>query len=189
MKYCTILLLLPLFVFGQNEYEANNENPFGSPNPSAPEQIKDFAPLIGICDCSSVARAADGSWAAPVSMTWKFRYIMNGTAIQDETLKADGIHSGSIRQYNKDSAKWYVHYYTTKGVPSVLPAWEGKKENDKIVLYKEQNAPNGAEGSYRLTFYEMSEKGYKWIGEWVSKDKSVTYPTWKIDCTRIKADR
>ena len=25
------------------------------------------------------------------------------------------------------------------------------------------------EGFYRLTFYDISKKGYKWVGEWVDK--------------------
>lgn len=30
---------------------------------------------------------------------------MNGMAVQDETLKIDKAHSGSIRQFNTDSSK------------------------------------------------------------------------------------
>ena len=90
-------------------YEASEEFPFGRINPDAPEQLADFASLIGICDCKSESRKADRSWAEPIDMTWKFKYIMNGLAVQDETLKEDGKHSGSIRQFIADSSKWYVH--------------------------------------------------------------------------------
>ena len=65
-------------------------------------------------------------------------------AVQDETLKSDGKHSGSIRQY--------------------LP---------------------GMEGLFRLTFYDITNNGFKWIGEWVNKDETIEYPTWKIDCKKI----
>ncbi|MCF7561104.1 hypothetical protein L3X39_10695 [Sabulilitoribacter multivorans] len=140
--------------------------------------------MIGECHCKSTARKQDGTWAGEIDMIWRFKYIMNGMAVQDETLKADGGHSGSIRQFNADSSKWYVHYYSSKGIPKILPAWEGEKKEDKIVLYREQKAPNGMDGSYRLTFYDMSETGYKWIGEWVDKSETVVYPTWKINCTR-----
>ncbi|ULC60281.1 hypothetical protein MBM09_04650 [Flaviramulus sp. BrNp1-15] len=51
-------------------------------------------------------------------------------------------------------------------------------------MYKEQTAPNGTEGFYRLTFYDISKSGYKWVGEWVDKSESVVFPTWKINCTR-----
>ena len=103
---------------------------------------------------------------------------MNGMAIQDETLKSDGKHSGSIRQFNADSSKWYVHYYSSN--------FPTNKIDDKIVLYKDQTAPNGMEGFYRLTFYDMNDNGYKWIGEWVDKAEKIIYPTWKIKCVRQK---
>ena len=185
MKYFYILFFISFSAFAQYEYEPSEEFPFGQPNPEAPEQIKDFAPMIGECNCKSTTRNQDGTWAdKAVDMIWRFKYIMNGMAIQDETLKADGGNSGSIRQFNADSSKWYVHYYSTGGIPKTLPAWEGTKTDDKIVLYRDQKAPNGLEGFYRLTFYNMSETGYKWIGEWVNKDETIVYPTWKIVCTR-----
>ena len=85
---------------------------------------------------------------------------MNGMAVQDETLKEDGKHSGSIRQYNADSVKWYVHYYSSSSATSTLSSWEGNKmENGNIVLYRDQPAPNGTPGFYRLTFSNNLEKG------------------------------
>jgi hypothetical protein len=97
----TVIFLFTAFSgFCQFSYEPSSEFPFGRPNPEAPEQIKDFEPLIGECDCISVTRNADQSWADPVPMVWRFKYIMNGLAIQDETLKEDGTYSGSIRQFN-----------------------------------------------------------------------------------------
>ena len=149
--------------------------------------ILDFAPLIGECNCKSVSRNADQTWAEPVDMVWRFKYIMNGMAVQDETLKKDGRHAGSIRQFIPDSTKWYVHYYSSAAPSTTLPAWEGNKtEEGKIVLYREQKAPNGMEGFYRLSFYDINAKGFKWIGEWVDKTESVIFPTWKIDCSNGK---
>lgn len=185
------LLLIGLSLHAQKlsfPFEPSAENPFGLPNPEANPAIKDFAPMIGLCNCVSQGRNADQTWAEPEAMTWRFKYIMNGMAVQDETLKANGVHSGSIRQFNSDSLKWYVHYYTSNAAVATLPAWEGNLavEEDKVVLYREQKAPNGAEGFFRLTFYEMTAEGYKWIGEWVDKTESIVFPTWKIDCTKIK---
>lgn len=188
MKTTILTLLLSLSTLtlvAQYNYEASEDFPFGRANPEAPKQIKDFEPMIGLCHCKSSARNQDGSWGEPIDMLWKFKYTANGMIVQDETLKSDGTHSGSIRQFNADSSKWYVHYYTTKIASPTLSAWEGnKQENGDIVLYREQAAPNGTEGFYRLTFYDISKSGYKWVGEWVSKDQSFTYPTWKIDCKR-----
>ena len=76
-----------------------------------------------------------------------------------------------------------------QGSPSTsLPTWEGNKtEEGTIVLYREQKAPNGMDGFYRLTFSEMNATGFKWTGEWVNTDESIVYPTWKIDCKRIES--
>ena len=185
MKYFYFLFFISFTSFAQYNFEPSEAFPYGLPNPNAPEQIKDFQPMIGKCNCKSENRKVDGSWNDPVDMTWTFKYIMNGWGVQDETLKMDGGHSGSIRQFNADSSRWYVHYYASKSNSPILPTWEGnKKEDGKIMLYRDQKAPNGMEGYFRLTFYDMSDTGYKWIGEWVSKDESIVYPTWKIDCKK-----
>lgn len=167
-------------------YETNKAYPFGQANPDAPPQVKDFAPLIGISDCQSFSRKPDGTWNEAVAMEWRFKYIMNGMAVQDETLKQDGLHSGSIRQFDEKSGNWMVHYYASSapGVKS-LPAWEGSLQDDgKIVLFKEQTATNGMAGFYRLTFYDISAQSFKWIGEWVNEDQTIEYPTWKIECNK-----
>lgn len=183
------ILFLALFLMqicvSQSGNSTNSSHQFGKANPNAPEQIKDFEALMGKCNCKSVSRNPDQSWAEPIDMTWEWKYIMDGMAVQDETIKADGKHSGSIRQFIADSSKWYVHYYSSGAPTTTLPTWEGGKTNDgNIVLYRDQKAPNGMEGFYRLTFYDISDKGYKWIGEWTDKTEKVTFPTWKIDCKR-----
>ncbi|RIV72073.1 YybH family protein [Flagellimonas aequoris] len=182
-----LVFLFPIVLCAQYQYEPSQEHPYGLPNPAAPSELLDFAPLIGECQCLSQVRKPDQSWAEPVKMIWRFKYIMNGMAIQDETLKEDGTYSGSIRQFSQDSTRWYVHYYSYPSVATSLPVWEGnKKEDDKIILYREQKAPNGTEGFFRITFSEMDGDGFKWIGEWVDKSESFVYPTWKIDCSNSK---
>ena len=186
MKSITLLLLFfSVSAFSQYDNDFSDKYPFGKAHPNAPEQLKDFDALIGECNCKSETRKQDGSWNSATDMVWRWKYIMNGMAIQDETLKADGKHSGSIRQFIPDSSRWYVHYYSSGSPSTTLPTWEGNKtEEGKIVLYRDQKAPNGMEGYYRLTFYDISKSGYKWIGEWVDKTETVIYPTWKIDCKR-----
>lgn len=175
---------------GQNSYEyaPSAAHPFGLPNPDAPPQIKDYAPLIGECDCKSFARNPDQSWPEkPTEMIWRWKYIMNGFGVQDETLKADGGHSGSIRQFSQDSSKWYVHYYSNKGVTPVLSAWNGNKnEAGDIILYKPQQAPNGMDGFYKITFSNITEDGFNWEGAWVDEGETFIFPTWKIDCKKRK---
>lgn len=181
------LLLGALFVRAQ-DIDLSNEPgealPFGEVHRDYTEQLSDFAPMIGICDCRSVNRGPDGNWQDTVAMIWKFKYIMNGTAIQDETWKADGRSSGSIRQFIADSAQWAVTYFSAAAPAASPGVWMGGKQGDDVVLYMDQKAPNGMEGRSRLTFYNIGEYGYDWIGEWTSLDESFVYPFWSISCTK-----
>ncbi|NND64193.1 MAG: nuclear transport factor 2 family protein [Flavobacteriaceae bacterium] len=188
MKFL-LLLFLPLTLWSQTteNYNVSAENPFGKLNPEAPPETADYAPLIGSCDCKSEMRNPDQTWGETKDMTWTFKYIMNGTAVQDETTFKDGRNAGSIRQFIADSSKWYVHFYSNTGPTPKLPAWEGGMRGDSIVLYNEQKAPNGMDGYYRITFSDIDEKGFKWLGEWVNTSESFSYPTWKIDCTKRTA--
>lgn len=185
---CVLCLTFSTILSQENKkmnYEVSEENPYGKYNPKAPKQTQDYQDLIGISNCISESRKPDGTWAKPVKMTWRWKYIMNGMGVQDETLKEDGLHSGSIRQYDKDSLRWNVHYYAIKGIASKLPVWKGNKTSEgKIVLYRNQKAPNGTDGFSRLTFYDIDDKGYKWIGEWVDVTEKIVFPFWKISCVK-----
>ena len=185
--FFVLFCLLSFLTFGQNiySYEPSVEHPFGLPNPDAGDQIMDWAPLIGECHCLSVSRIDQNTWADTINMHWRFKYIMNGTAVQDETLKADGSYAGSIRQYISDSSRWYVHYYNSGAPNPILPTWEGNKtENGDIVLYRDQTTPNGMEGKYKIIFSDMSPEGFNWLGEWVNTDETFIYPTWRIFCKK-----
>jgi hypothetical protein len=156
-------------------------------NPEAPVELADFDPLIGLSECSSELRNPDGSWSDTNTMYWRWKYIMNGMGVQDETLQEGRFSAGSIRQFNADSAAWYVHYYSSNSPIQTLPSWEGaKKENGDIILYRPQTAPNGMDGFYKINFLNITEESFYWQGEWVSPDESIIYPTWKIDCKKIE---
>ena len=166
------------------QYEPSPEHPYGMLNPTAPAQVADFEPMIGTCDCRHLSRNGDGTWPDSLDMVWKFKYIMNGTAVQDEVWRENGLYAGSIRQYQPDSAKWVVTYFSYPGVSTTPGVWLGNKIGDEIILRMPQKAPNGTEGKYRITFHDISEAGFKWTGEWVSIDESFSYPTWYITCKK-----
>jgi len=186
-SFLVLMTLTSMSQNGQNyQFEPSQTHPFGQINPEAPEQLKDFSPMIGECDCTSERRISQTEWSEPEAVLWRFKYIMNGMGIQDETLKEDGQHSGSIRMYNTDSLRWYVHWYSPNPVASSLPTWEGNKKGDDIILYKNQKSPNGVDGYYRLTFFNIREEGFDWVGEWVDLQETIAYSTWKISCIKRK---
>ena len=181
-----IILLLSFSVEAQYNFSVSEQNPFGKLNPKAVTAVSDYEMLIGESKCISVSRAPDQTWNPEVNMLWRFKYIMNGMAVQDETLKEDGIHSGSIRQFNADSSAWFVHYYTSRSVPSRFPVWKGgTNEDGDIILYNKQASPNGADGFYKIRFYDITESSFEWIGTWVNPNETIQFPTWKISCQKI----
>lgn len=180
-----MLFCISIGTQGQNQYVATAQNPFGSPNKDAPPEILDYELLIGTCQCKSVSRIDQNTWADTVQMKWTFKYILNGMAVQDESFKYDNTYSGSIRQFNSDSSTWYVHYYTSTTVNPTLSSWSGNKQpNGDMILYREQKSPNGWDGFYKISFTDISEKGFNWTGAWVNVDESIIYPTWKIFCLK-----
>lgn len=170
----------------RTQYEPSPKQPFGLPSPEMKDALKDFSPMIGLCDCKSVNRNPDGTWQDTVNINWSFKYILNGTAIQDETWKEDDKYTTSIRQFNTDSLKWVVTFFGSSPKSWKPGIWVGDKQGENIILYKDQKAPNGLEGVSRLTFYDITDHGYKWIGEWVDKAGTITYPFWTINCRKVK---
>jgi len=166
------------------KYDVSTKNPFGSPNPEAPEQVLDFQPMMGLNDCYSQRRNADGTWQDSTKMVWEFRYILNGSAVQDLTYHEGGFYATSIRQYNADSANWVVSYNSTGPVSNTPPVWIGGKTDDQIVLRVAQKAPNGLDGFSRLTFFDISDRSFNWKGEWVNIGETFSYPFWNIWCTK-----
>ncbi|MEQ8361576.1 MAG: hypothetical protein RIF39_01805 [Cyclobacteriaceae bacterium] len=188
--FSILILLVSGCAFGQIslsdfKYEPTEAYPFGRPHPDAPEQIKDYKMLIGLSDCKSLTRNNEGEWRKDsIDVIWKFKYIMNGMAVQDETLKADQTHTSSIRQFNKDAGKWYVAFFSSAAPVNASTSWEGGMVGKEIILSKEQKAPNGMEGFHKITFYDISKDGFNWKGEWINTAETFTYPTWYLFCTK-----
>lgn len=189
MKYVLILLFtLITSAVPAQEYlhEPAPDHPYGKSNVHLPEENKDWNDLIGTCDCKSVSRNPDGSWQDTIIMTWIWKYIMDGKAVQDISFKSDGAHSTSIRQFIPDSSSWYVTFFSSAAPSSSPGTWKGGKKGNDIILFKSQQAPNGMEGFYRISFTNISKSGFDWLGEWVDKAQTIQYPTWKIFCKKRK---
>ncbi len=187
LKRRLFIPIIALFFVTNLSAQEKSLGPYDSPHADAPVQLADYADLIGKCECQSHRRNPDGTWKEPVKMIWRFKYVLGGFGVQDESWKEDGTYGGSLRQFNADSTKWVVTYFSSSSVAIPTSHWTGApRKGNEIVLYRPQAAPNGMDGFSRLKFYDIEKDSFKWVGEWVDKNETITYPFWKIDCKRIK---
>lgn len=165
---------------GAPEYEPGVINPFGRPNPAAPEELAQFHFMVGENDCSEERlNSATQQWERS-ARTWDAHYTMNGFAILD-TGRSGSTSNGNMRIFDPLSGQWQVHFFSMPVYGSGI--WTGGMEQDKMVLRQPQKAPGtDFDGVSRLTFFNISDQGFSWIGEWVSEDGSVVIPFWRISC-------
>ena len=121
MRFTQCLILIFLFAIAsfaqglapldaQDDYEANDSQPFGKLNPDAPKETKQFDFMIGDFDCvDQIRNPRDGKFA-----TLKARrgaeYVLNGHAIQDKNY-TQILTSTNIRMFDPSKKEWVVSYF------------------------------------------------------------------------------
>lgn len=157
------------------EYEPNPSHPYGKINPDAPPETNQFDFMIGEFDCTDKIQNQKGEWSE-TKVVWNSTYFLNGYGVQDKFWSKSIVASGT-RIFDKKKGKWIVNYFQT--FPTYFAGvWEGKKEGDKMIM----RAARG-ENESRLTFHNIKENGFDWIGETVTKEGKAT-PFWIISCKR-----
>ena len=164
-------------------YEPSAQYPFGRPNPAAPQELQQFAFMIGRNDCEEdKLNNATGEWESS-RRSWDAYYYMNGFAIRD-SARSGANHNGNIRIYDPAAQLWRVTFFSTPGFSSGV--WSGGMEGDRLLLSVPQKAPGtDIDGISRLTFSNISPRGFVWTGEWVSADGEVVFPFWRISCVKV----
>ena len=160
-------------------YEPTPAFPHGRPNPDAPEQLADFAFMIGSFACHDARRLPDGSMQE-FDAIWTAHYFLNGHAIQDQYW-AQGFFTSNIRQFDESAGEWRVHYVSEPGFTTGV--WSGTREGDTITLTRDIPQADGNVIVSRLTFANVSDSGFNWRGESDLPDGS-TITGWTSDCVR-----
>ncbi len=165
------------YSFGK--YDPSEKNPFGLPNPEAPPELQQFAFMIGEFDTEEHIRNQDGTWRKSKA-TWNARYFLNGYGIMDYYWnEEEAFATTNIRIYNTNEKAWYVTFFRGPGNGVADGPWIGRMEGKDMVLWKGDET-NGT----RLTFSNISENGYDWIGESFKEGKAS--PFWKEFAKRIR---
>ena len=161
-----------------DEFDMRPEFPFGRPNLAAPPEIQQFHFMVGEFECDDELWM-NGAWKK-MKATWITNYTLNGYALQDH-YRNEMYAGTSLRIYNQSDNRWHVSFFGMPGGHTGL--WVGDREGDCIVLTSEQQAPDGSTVISRLSFSQITESGFEWLGERITPDGIAT-PTWKISARR-----
>ncbi|MCE7991061.1 MAG: hypothetical protein HEP71_03740 [Roseivirga sp.] len=108
----------------KTSYEPNTAYPYGRSNPDAPEELQQFAFLIGTCECSVKRFTYPDAKSISYKAVWTNSWTMNGWAIKDRFFSPYDAPI-SIRIYDVEAKKWKMTYFIPK--PYYVGEWTGQK--------------------------------------------------------------
>ncbi len=187
----TMSLAVASHRFGkQSETGGTQHNSFqaGALHAEAPPETALLGQLVGVWEAEQTFRNRDGSWSEKKTHAeWRWYYILDGHAIQDDWIKppmsdtlseTQRVFGTNIRIYNAGSHQWEMAWIdTNKRRTATFTAvnLEGR------VIMTGQNA---AGHPIRNTFYDMTETSFKWEQEWTRDGGTTWFPVARISCTR-----
>ncbi|NER13167.1 hypothetical protein GWK08_06935 [Leptobacterium flavescens] len=194
LRFLLFLAVLPVGAQENDQFpdlwfsnEVSQEQPYGKLDLKATPQLADYNKLIGSCQCKSVRLQPDGKWSDSIALKWRWKYIMNGNAVQDEGWYGDRDNPSyftSVRVYDKKNERWYVTYFSPE-LNFKPDTWIGRKENGNIVL-EGTIKTTGGELTSLLTFSDISDSGFNWEARIINPDlPGGGYSFWKIFCKKL----
>ncbi len=114
-------------------YDPSPAYPHGRLHPDAPPETAQFEFMLGELDCTDQLRNPDGTWR-----------------------KFPAIVTSNIRVFDSRAGVWKVSWFKMPGYGSGV--WEGKKEDDRLVMRQPTTLSDEREAESRLTFFDISPR-------------------------------
>jgi hypothetical protein len=157
-----------------------NEHGYGKPNPNAPQELSQFAFLIGKRSGDAKLKREDGTWEN-LKALWEGRYILDGYAIADEyrmtTPKGELLVLGiNLRSYDAKKKAWNLKWLNAlAGTWTDLGPEElgGVVADGKVISYR-MKEPVARHAFTRATYSNISADHFTWRG-----DRSDDGKTWE----------
>ncbi len=154
-------------------------------NPDAPSETELLGQLIGTWDAEQTILNSDGTWGEPKNSKWKWYYILDGHAIQDDWITLDSLNNESIvgtniRIFNPDENKWYMAWIDKTN--RRLATFTALNENGIVKM----NGTNAKGRHIKNTFYNFSESEFDWQQEWTFDEGKSWVIVTKIHCARLR---
>lgn len=158
--------------------------PLTRPNPNAPPETAQLAPLVGTWEAVRFIRRRDGSWSSPVKALWQWYYILDGHAIQDDWGLLDDSTGAlqtigtNLRIYNPTKKHWEMTWID-KSARSVL-FFKATEVDGKVIM----NGKNAKGQQVRNTFSDITPASFLWQQEWTMDGGNSWFVVVKIECRR-----
>lgn len=171
--------------------DMNRDKEYGTLNPKAPQELSQFAFIIGKWRCEARVKGEDGKWH-PYQATWVGRYILDGYLIADEYRMTDQtgdliVHGMNFRSYSVERKAWVMRWFNAMGSfwlelgPEKLG---GVRVTHKTITFNFVDT-FARDALSRVTFTNITESCFTWIGE-RSLDQGKTWSEFMvIDAHRI----
>lgn len=167
---------------GDRAATARYDRAYGRPNPQAPEELAQFAFLIGTWRCESKIKRPDGEYTTHPA-EWIGRYILDGYVIADEFRQfgpnGELTQLGeTYRAYDAASGSWVMRWHDalTASWLDLGPAdLGGVQVSDSSITFRHRVPPDlptelfPPHALFRVSFSDISGDHFTWRAE-VSRD-------------------
>lgn len=175
-----VVLIVVICTLGCSTTKIQSKNTIGVDEVS--KEMRAYGQFVGVWDCEVSNLMDDGSWKT-TKASWRFEYILDGTAVQDFWINpVDGsenpLQGTNIRIYNPEKGKWQCVWLENRSqsIGGVWESYEDKQGN--IRLYDDTKA-------WLITFYNIDKDHFDWKWEFGQPDGSMKTMS-KMTAVRIK---
>jgi len=153
-------------------------------NPDAPIETEILGQLIGEWNAEQSFVNSDGSWKDEIKYSkWKWYYILDGNAIQDDWISIDSLGNEkivgtNIRIYNSDEQQWYMAWIDKSN--RRLATFTAVNENGTVIM----DGINAKGRHIKNTFFNITENEFDWKHEWTFDEGESWVVVTKIHCVR-----
>ena len=169
------------------------DGPWGSPHPDAPEELSQFAFMVGRHECTQPMQGVNPKnpqQQVEGKMLWLAYYALDGRAIRDEYYGMTN-NGEQTRAYDKYAKEWWVTYATVPASVSLVAEPKPhrgsftaqQQKNGDMVMTSKSRDNVGTKFDKTITFYNINKDGFEWRSDKVYSDKVVN--TSNMSCKKV----
>ena len=166
--YICPLILIAVSVSCNTEQNVKeiDKKPASALNPDAPTETEVLGKLIGTWDVEQWFMTTDGTRSDTRRYAkWKWYYILDGQAIQDDwiiidSLKKEHTTGTNIRIYNPGEKQWYMAWID-KNYRRLAP-FTAVNDSGKVIM----EGTNAGGRHIKNIFYNITDNEFDWRQEW-----------------------